>query len=121
MEAGILEALRVPALGQLVDARRRYWVVADISRGRPLNGYPRNRTRARQSVTPTSVEGDRDEDSIRVISGLEPGTRILDEATLPTPNRDRLMTSKDWQHSLMLSVGVRSNSKSRRTEGSDQI
>lgn len=90
METAVIDDLAVPEPGQLVRVRGRHWVVADVSRG-SLPSDSLNGGRAPESlVTVTSVEDDRYDETIQVIWELEPGTRILDKATLPTPDLDRL-------------------------------
>lgn len=90
METAVIDDLAVPQPGQLVRARGRHWVVAEVSKG-SLPSDSLNGGRAPESlVTITSVEDDRYDETIQVIWELEPGTRILDKATLPTPYLDRL-------------------------------
>ncbi len=76
-----------PEPGQLVRVRGRHWVVADVDAGgglADLDGGNRQHL-----VTLTSVEDGRYDETVRLLWELEPGTRILERATLPTPDPDR--------------------------------
>lgn len=82
MTATVSNDLRVPEPGRLVRVRGRHWVVADVSRS-ALADPPQH------MVSLASVEDDRYDESINVLWEVEPGTRILERATLPTPDADR--------------------------------
>jgi SNF2 family DNA or RNA helicase len=85
-----LETARVPEPGQLVRVRGRHWVIADISReSLPIDSLDGDQA-PENLVTLTSVEDDRYDETIQVIWELEAGRRILDKATLPTPDLARL-------------------------------
>lgn len=79
-----------PNPGDLVRVRGRHWVVADVSRASLPAGSLTGSDKPDHLVTVSSVEDDRYDETIQVIWELEPGTRILDKATLPTPDLDRL-------------------------------
>lgn len=68
-----------PQPGQLVRVRGRHWVVADVARS-ALEDSPQH------LVSLTSVEDDAYDESIDVLWELEPGTRVLERATLPQPD-----------------------------------
>ena len=75
-------AVTAPEPGQLVRVRGRHWVVADVARS-TLVDPPQH------FVSITSVEDDRYDETIDVLWELEPGTRVLERATLSTPDADR--------------------------------
>ena len=80
-----------PEPGQLVYVRSRHWVVADISRStQPPDVLAADGTFPQTLVQLTSVEDDAHGEDLRVIWDIEPGTRILDTATLPAPRRGHL-------------------------------
>jgi superfamily II DNA or RNA helicase len=82
--ADVLESgASVPEPGRLVRVRGRHWVVADVNRGGLGDA-------TQHFVSLSSVEDDRYDETIDVLWELEPGTRILEQATLPTPSADRL-------------------------------
>lgn len=90
MESVVMDVAQAPEPGQLVRVRGRHWVVADVSRGSlPTDSLDTDRG-PENLVTLTSVEDDRYDESIQVIWELEPGTRVLDKATLPSLDLDRL-------------------------------
>jgi superfamily II DNA or RNA helicase len=69
----------VPEPGQLVEVRRRQWVVAEAPRGSSLPGV-----QTQHLVTLTSLDEDALGEELQVIWELEPGARVLDKAGLPT-------------------------------------
>lgn len=72
----------VPEQGQLVEVRRRRWVVADVNRSSIAgDGGPPEQ----HLLTLVSVEDDAFDEELRVIWEIEPGVRILEEARLPEP------------------------------------
>jgi len=71
----------VPEPGQLVEIRRRQWVVSDIER----SSVTRPGSTPQNLVTMTSIEDDALGEECRVIWEIEPGARILEKAGLPTP------------------------------------
>jgi len=90
----------VPEQGQLVEVRRRRWVVADVSRSSIVG----NGGAAEQHLlTLVSVEDDAFDEELRVIWEIEPGVRILEEARLPEPtgfdpprNQEALLSAVRW-------------------------
>lgn len=68
-----------PEQGQLVEVRRRQFVVSDVSRSTNGTGTAQN------LVTLTSVEDDALGDTLRVIWEIEPGARTIEKAGLPKP------------------------------------
>lgn len=75
----------LPEQGQLVDVRRRQWIVADIdgSQGQLGGAKPQHR------VTLSSIDEDSLGEQIDVIWEIEPGAHIVERAGLPT------MTGRD--------------------------
>lgn len=77
---GELKDQSVPESGQLVEIRRRQWVVSDVSR----SALASLRSPARQHlVTLASIDEDALGDELQVVWEIEPGRRILEKATLP--------------------------------------
>lgn len=72
-----------PEVGQLVRVRDRHWVVSDVVAS-TLDG-----DRPQHLIELTSVEDDGLGDELTVIWEIEPGTAILETATLPRPQFDR--------------------------------
>ncbi len=89
MNLATASAASPPEPGQLVRVRGRHWVVADVSASAlpHLNGHMDGPERL---VTLNSVEDDRYEDSIQVLWSLEPGAEVLERATMPGFDPDRL-------------------------------
>jgi len=73
--------LRIPEQGQLVEVRRRQWVVSDVSTG-TLGGTSSHETSA--LVQLVSVDEHAHNEELQVIWSLEPGARVLERAGLPT-------------------------------------
>jgi hypothetical protein len=71
----------VPEPGQLVRARGRSWVVAEVDRS--------ELDRPQHLVSLTSVEDDAFDETVQLLWEVEPGTRVMERATLPTPHPDR--------------------------------
>jgi superfamily II DNA or RNA helicase len=72
-----------PEVGQLVRVRDRHWVVSDVAAS-TLDG-----DRAQHLIELASVEDDGLGDELSVIWEIEPGTAVLETATLPRPQLDR--------------------------------
>lgn len=70
----------LPELGQLVEVRRRQWVVMDIQRSAPALGECAN---SQNLVTLASLDEDAMGESLVAVWELEPGARALDVAELP--------------------------------------
>lgn len=80
------EDVRIPEKGQLVVVRDRHWVVSEILAG----AVPKDEIAAADAgiqhlVSLVSVEDDGTADDLEVIWEVEPGTEILETATLPEP------------------------------------
>jgi superfamily II DNA or RNA helicase len=76
----------VPDQGQLVEVRARPWVVVDVDPGTLAPEALDPSRPAHHLVTLRSVEDDAEPDeSLRVIWEVEPGARVLEDATLPRP------------------------------------
>ena len=70
---------RVPEQGELVEVRRRQWLVSDVVPYKPNgDGY-----REQHLVTLESIEEDAGGEQISVVWQIEPGARILEKAGLP--------------------------------------
>ncbi|OXS27890.1 MAG: helicase [Desulfovibrio sp. MES5] len=70
----------IPEPGQLVEIRRRQWVVSEVSSGSlpsPTNG-------AQHLVSLSSLDEDSLGEEIQVIWQLEPGAKVLEKAGLPS-------------------------------------
>ena len=72
----------VPEQGQLVEVRRRQFVVAEVLR----SGLPTDGRGPQHLVSLNSIEDDALGESMQVIWEIEPGARILEQAGLPTPD-----------------------------------
>lgn len=70
----------LPELGQLVEVRRRQWVVMDIQQSAPALG---ERAAKQNLVTLASLDEDAMGESLVAVWELEPGARALDVAELP--------------------------------------
>jgi len=66
-----------PEVGQLVEVRRRLWIVGDVDGGSLEPGTPHD------LVTLTAVDEDALGEQITVVWQLEPGARIVEKAGLP--------------------------------------
>lgn len=79
----------IPELGQLVEVRRRQWVVSDISG----NSLP-SKLASEHIVTLASLDEDAIGEELQVIWQLEPGAKVIEKAGLPSitgwDNNDRL-------------------------------
>jgi integrase len=82
-------AATAPEPEQLVHVRGRTWVVSDVSAS-ALPGRMGPDGMAERLVTLTSVEDDRYDEQVQVLWGLEPGARVLERATMPRLDPDRL-------------------------------
>ena len=79
------EIIGVPEPGQLVEVRRRQWVVANILASEPINsGYP-----PQHMATLSSIDEDALGEELQVVWEIEPGAHIICLLyTSPSP-RDR--------------------------------
>ncbi len=71
----------LPKQGQLVEVRRRKWVVAEVSTGSLVSDSPKNTNALVQLV---SVDENCMGEELQVVWSLEPGARVLERAGLPT-------------------------------------
>ena len=67
-----------PEPGQLVDVRRRQWIVSEIDRCSAINGLP-----TRHLVRLASIDEDALGEEIEVLWELEPGAHVIERAGLP--------------------------------------
>lgn len=71
--------ISVPEPGQLVEVRRRQWVVADVVASEPINsGYP-----PQHMVTLSSIDEDALGEEQQVVWEIEPGAHVIEKAGLP--------------------------------------
>ena len=69
----------VPEPGQLVEVRRRQWVVADVTASEPVNsGYP-----PQHVVALSSIDEDALGEELQVVWEIEPGAHVIEKAGLP--------------------------------------
>lgn len=74
-------AAAVPETGQLVEVRRRQWVVTDIEQSSLGDGSPSHK---QHLVTMVSLDEDSLNESLSAVWELEPGARVLETAGLPS-------------------------------------
>jgi superfamily II DNA or RNA helicase len=75
-----------PEAGQLVEVRRRQWIVADVQASK----LPNDRAIVQHCLTLSSIDEDSLGESIEVIWEIEPGAHIIERAGLPSiTGRDR--------------------------------
>lgn len=76
--------MQIPESGQLVEARRRQWIVNDL-KASALNspGDGAILPRAQHLLTLSSIDEDALGEELQVIWEIEPGVRILEKAGLP--------------------------------------
>src|SRR5471030_2120887 len=68
-----------PELGQLVEVRRRQWVVADVASSNLVDN-----STGQNLVTLSSIDEDGLGEQLEVIWEIEPGAQIIERAGLPT-------------------------------------
>lgn len=73
------DILATPESGQLVEVRRRRWIVADVN----ACISPRETTQPQHHITLSSIDEDSLGEQIEVIWEIEPGARIIEHAGLP--------------------------------------
>jgi SNF2 family DNA or RNA helicase len=76
----IVAVLAPPEAGQLVEVRRRQWVVADVQTSSSGNGN----SSLQRLVTLSSIDEDSLGEQIDVIWEIEPGAHIIERAGLPS-------------------------------------
>ena len=72
-----------PEPGQLVEVRRRQWVVADMQTSPARNGH----SSPQHFVTLSSIDEDSLGEQIEVVWEIEPGAHIIERAGLPSISR----------------------------------
>lgn len=72
-------AVSAPEPGQLVEVRRRQWVVAEVQTSATRNGYPTRQ----HYLTLTSIDEDSLGEQIEVVWEIEPGAHVIERAGLP--------------------------------------
>jgi len=78
--------LAPPEQGQLVEVRRRQWIVSDVAAsGMPVRSGSEAMARRQHLITLSSIEEDALGEELRIIWEIEPGARILEKAGLPSP------------------------------------
>lgn len=76
----------VPEQGQLVEVRKRQYIVTDVSSSTlPISPLDLIRTGPQHLVSLVSIEDDALGEELRVIWELEPGAQIRERSTLPAP------------------------------------
>jgi superfamily II DNA or RNA helicase len=102
--AGRSAMIDAPEVGQIVAVRNLRFVVANVNRGSlPSGPLAEGLNRGQHLVTLTSIEDDALGEELQVIWEVEPGARILDNASLPdlsgfdTPARlDAFLDAVRW-------------------------
>ncbi len=74
----------VPEQGQLVDVRRRQWVVADVAASLLPTSERGSAGGSQHLLTLSSIEEDALGEHLQVVWEIEPGVRVLEKAGLPT-------------------------------------
>ena len=72
---------QLPEPGQLVEVRRRQWVVTQIGSN---SGFAKNIKNLQHLVTLESIDEDALGEELQIIWELEPGAKIIEKAGLPT-------------------------------------
>lgn len=80
----------LPKRGELVRVRDRHWLVVDVIASSSPPAVDRESGRSDHLVILSSVDDDGLSDELHVFWELEGDARVLERATLPTPQRDRL-------------------------------
>jgi hypothetical protein len=75
---------KLPEQGQLVEVRRRRFVVTDVRASALLSSAPTPGL-SQHSVSLSSVEDDGLGEQLSVIWEIEPGARVYEKAALPPP------------------------------------
>ena len=72
---------QLPEPGQLVEVRRRQWVVTSINSN---SGFAKNLNELQHLVTLESIDEDALGEELHIIWELEPGAKVIERAGLPT-------------------------------------
>lgn len=76
-----------PEQGQLVEVRKRQWIVAEIVRSAlPRDAVDGAAPHGQHLISLTSIEDDALGEQLQVVWEIEPGARILERAGLPDPD-----------------------------------
>lgn len=76
-----------PEQGQLVEVRKRQWIVAEVVRsGLPSLGLEGALPGGQHMISLTSIEDDALGEELEVVWEIEPGARVLERAGLPQPD-----------------------------------
>lgn len=76
-----------PEQGQLVEVRKRQWIVAEVVRsGLPSLGLEGTLPGGQHMISLTSIEDDALGEELEVVWEIEPGARVLERAGLPQPD-----------------------------------
>lgn len=78
-ESEAVALVSAPELGQLVEVRRRQWVVADIRASASSNGSPNRK----HFLTLSSLDEDSLGEQLEVLWEIEPGAHVIERAGLP--------------------------------------
>ena len=78
-QAGLLPSATAPEPGQLVEVRRRQWIVSDVDAGAVAPELPK-----RNLVKLSSIDEDALGEEIEVLWELEPGAHVIERAGLPS-------------------------------------
>jgi len=80
------DTLTVPEVGQLVQVRRRRYIVADVTASEmPADPLSPGHQAAQHLVALSSIEDDAPGEELRVIWEIEPDAHVFDQSALPEP------------------------------------
>lgn len=79
-EPAVTEMVSVPEPGQLVEVRRRQWVVAEMQASLATNGH----STPQHLLTLSSLDEDALGEQLEIIWEIEPGAHVIERAGLPT-------------------------------------
>ncbi|MBI2953111.1 MAG: DEAD/DEAH box helicase [Chloroflexi bacterium] len=79
-------SLNVPEQGQLVEVRRRRYIVTDVAKSAlPISPLALGNSKPQHLVALTSIEDDALGEELQVIWEVEPGARVYEKMALPEP------------------------------------
>lgn len=76
----------LPEQGQLVEVRKRQWVISEVSKSSLPTDSLGGNGRAQHLISLTSIEDDALGEQLQVVWEIEPGARVLEKAGLPKPD-----------------------------------
>src|SRR2546425_8871824 len=76
-------SVQLPEQGQLVEVRRRQWIVGEVKGSALPSDQHSGGQQPQHLLTLTSLEDDGLDEQLQVVWEIEPGRRILDRAGLP--------------------------------------